>query len=75
LPATASALWQEQWIVACRDGAIRGFSRTGEMVWTWCVPAGRHFASPVFEIAATDELILAAEGLFLYAVTPQGRLL
>ena len=64
-----------QWIIACRDGGIHCFSGTGELLWTWQVPRDRHFESPVFAVAANDELIFAAEGLYLYALSPKGRLL
>jgi hypothetical protein len=72
---TAFAAQNEQWIVACRDGGIHCFSRTGSFRWTWRVPCDRHFESPVFNVAATGELIFIAQGLYLYALTPNGRVL
>jgi hypothetical protein len=66
---------QEKWIVACRDGGIHCLDRQGKLLWTWRVPQRRHPASPVFSLAASDELILAAEGRYLYALSVTGALL
>lgn len=72
---TAFAYQNDQWIIACRDGGIHCFSRSGSFRWTWRVPCDRHFESPVFNVAATGELIFIAQGLYLYALTPNGRVL
>ncbi|MDQ6759039.1 MAG: J domain-containing protein [Acidobacteriota bacterium] len=72
---TAFSYQKEQWIVACRDGGIHCFNRSGSFRWTWRVPVDRHFESPVFNVAASDDLIFIAQGLYLYALTPNGRVL
>lgn len=64
-----------RWVVACREGGIHCFSNCGDHLWTWEVPRARHFESPVFSVVAAGGLILAAEGLYLYALTPHGHLL
>jgi len=65
---------KHQWIVACRDGALYTFDESGSPLWTWSVPRHHRFTSP-FPVAATDERIFAAQGIYLYALTPGGRLL
>jgi len=66
---------RDRWVVACRDGGIHCFSNCGDHLWTWEVPRDRHFESPIFSVAAGADLILAAEGLYLYALTQHGHLL
>jgi hypothetical protein len=65
---------KHQWIVACRDGAIHSFDESGSPLWTWSVPRHHRFTSP-FHVAATDERIFAGQGIYLYALTPNGGLL
>jgi hypothetical protein len=66
---------KQQWIVACRDGAIYCFDQSGSARWTWRVPLHHCLTSPTFQVAAAEELIFAAQGPYLYALTPNGRLL
>ncbi len=66
---------KHQWIIACRDGAIHSFDESGSPLWTWSVPLHHRFTAPPFPVAATEEPIFAAQGLYLYALTPNGRLL
>jgi len=72
---TGFASGSGQWIVACRDGRLYCFDRVGNIVWTWMTPRDRHFKSPVFLVAANEHGIFAAEGPYLYALSPRGELL
>jgi hypothetical protein len=72
--SAAFAHQKHQWIIACRDGTIRCFEESGSPRWNWSVPLHHGLTSP-FAVAATEERIFAAQGLYLYALTPNGRLL
>ena len=63
------------WLVACRDGCVYCFSNVGDQMWMWRVPREGHFEFAWLTMAADSNVILAAEGLYLYALTPQGHLL
>ena len=72
-----------EWVVACRDGTLISLDRSGNLLWTWQAPPARHprytslftLHSPSFLLAASDQEIFAAEGLYLYALSPRGELL
>jgi hypothetical protein len=63
------------WLVGCRDGCVYCFSNLGDQKWMWRVPREGHFEFAWLTVAADSNVILAAEGLCLYALTPQGHLL
>ena len=61
--------------MACRDGCVYCFSNVGDSRWTWRVPREGHFEFAWLTVATDSDVIVAAEGLYLYALTPQGRML
>ncbi|MCE5309382.1 MAG: DnaJ domain-containing protein [Acidobacteriales bacterium] len=72
---TSFASHRGDWLVACRDGCVYCFSNRGHQRWAWRVPREGHFEFAWLTVAADSDVILAAEGLYLYALTPHGHLL
>ena len=64
-----------RWVVAYRDSSSHCFSNYGKHLWTWEGPARDRPFGMSQRLATDTDLILVAEGPFLYALTPRGHLL
>jgi len=64
-----------RWVVAYRDSSSHCFSNYGKHLWTWEGPARDRPFGTSQRLATDTDLILVAEGPFLYALTPRGHLL